>query len=346
MEERDSIHKGFKIFIIVVTIIALLYINRDNLGEFFRGTKSDFTLLESIEDDYDYRFFNGEIIKYNDDGIALLEDFKEITLQKDFGFELPVINFGDQYIYYADGQTGHVYILDKKLETIGQFNLEMDIFNIEETEKYIMVHSKGDIETLYLVNSEGNIIYKNSSEGNILNYDIGPNSYGFVTLSIDRDIISTLHLYDFQGQVVDSLEFEDEVIFKMDYIDDNILLLTDKNLYTMDRQILWEKEYSLIKNILIEDDRLFLLYSNTLETLDMAGESLDALDLKEDYDMIVSMEDGLILHGERDILAIKGEETYRLSIDEDIISVSGHGNHLIVNSEASTTIYQFESKEE
>ena len=346
MEEKDSIHKGFKIFIIVITIIALIYINRDNLLGFLQGSKSDLSLIESIEDDYDYRFFNGEIIKYNDEGIAHLEDSHQVVLQKDFGFHEPVINFDNQYIYYADGQTGHVYILDNKLETISQFNLDMNIFNIEETGKYIMVHSKEDVETLYLIDNEGSIIYKNSPDGNILNYDIGNNTYGFVTLSIDREIKSTLHLYDFQGQLDQTMDFEDEVIFKMDYIDDNILLLTDKNLYMMDRQILWSNEYSLIKNILIEDERIFLLYSNTLETLDLSGNILETLEVEENYDMIKGMEDGLILYGERDILIIKDEEIYRLTIDEDIESLSGHGNYLIVNSESSSNIYELETNEE
>src|SRR5699024_6968432 len=101
MEERESIHRGFKIFIIIFTIIILLFINRERVVKFVQGLSTDLNLCETIEDNYDYRFFNGEIIKYNKDGIAHIEDdFDEIIKQKDFEFSQPVIEFGDENIYY------------------------------------------------------------------------------------------------------------------------------------------------------------------------------------------------------------------------------------------------------
>lgn len=344
MEERESIHKGFKIFIIIFTVIVLLFINKDRIIQFAEG--EDLDLVDTIEDGYDYRFINGEIIKYNDDGIVSLDDFNEIIVQKNFEFSVPVIELGEEYIYYADGETGDIYILNNKLETINQLNLDMKIFNIEETHKYIMIHSKEEIETLYSINTEGSIIYKNSPNESILNYDMGANTYAFSTLQIGDDIISTLHLYNFEGQLVDTMDFEDEVIFKISYSGDNIILLTDKSLYIIDREILWNKEYSLIKNILIEDGNIYLLYSNYLETLSLSGESLNSLKLDQDYDMIVSMEDGLILYGETDILIMRDDEDYKLSIDDKIKNVSGNGNHLIVNTEEYTNLYEFETTEE
>lgn len=345
MEERDSIHKGFKIFIIVFTIIALLYINREGLVDVFQGENADFSLIEAIEDDYDYRFFNGEIIKYNDIGIAHLEDFKEITVQKDFTFSEPRIIFGNQYIYYSDGEKGDIYILNNKLETMGQANLNMNIFNIVETDNYIMVHSKEDIESLYSINSEGNILYKNSPDNSIITYDMGNNSYGFVTLNIDREIKSRLHIYDFQGQLIKNMDFDEEVIFNITYADDKIVLLTDKALYMIDREILWKNDYPLIKNILIGQEEIKLLYSNTLETLDYRGETLETVEFQEDYDMIVAMDNGLILYGEEDILAIKDDENFKLSLEDSINSVSGQGNYLIVNTDQYTNIYEFEARE-
>lgn len=346
MEDRDSIHKGFKIFIIVFTIVVLLFINREMIADFFQGQNDDLDIYKRIEDDYDYRFFNSEIIKYNDQSIAHLEDFDQVKIQKDFRFSNALVEFGNDYIYYADSENGNLYILDKQMETIGQFNLDMNIFNIEETDKYIMIHSKDESESLYSINDQGSIIYKNSPNSNILNYHMGSNSYAFSTLKIEDDIISTLHIYDFQGQLLDSMDFENEVIFKINYNGDNILVLTDKSLYMIHREILWEKAYPLIKNIVIDKDSIKLLYSNYLETLDLSGNSLETLEFKENYDMIESMEDGLILYGDKDILAIRNDENYKLSLDDEITSLSGHGNYLIVNTEKYTNIYDFESKDQ
>lgn len=346
MEEHESIHKGFKIFIIVFTALALLFINRERIIDLLQGQNNDLDLIKTIEDDYDYRFFNGEIIKYNDESIAHLEDFTEVKVQKDFGFTQAVLRFANEYIYYADGESGHVYILNNQMDTIGQFNLDMNIFNIYESNKYIMIHSKADSESLYSINTEGNIIYKNSPESSILNYDMGANSYAFSTLLIEDDITSTLHLYDFQGQLLDTMDFENEVIFKITYNGDNILVLTDKSLYMINREILWEKDYPLIKNILVENDKINLLYSNHLEILDLTGQVIDSIELEEDYDMIVSMDNGIILYGDKEILIISDGENYKLGIDDIINSVSGNGKQLIVNTEEYTNIYEFESIEE
>lgn len=346
MEEHESIHKAFKIFIIVFTVLALLFINRERIIDLLQGQNNDLDLLKTIEDDYDYRFFNGEIIKYNDESIGHMEDFDELRLQKDFSFSKAVIEFGSDYIYYSDGESGNIYILNNQVETISQVNLDMNIFNIYESNKYIMIHSKEDSESLYSINTEGNIIYKNSPESSILNYDMGANSYAFSTLIIEDDIISTLHLYDFQGQLIDTMDFENQVIFKIIYNGDNILVLTDKSLYMLNREILWQKDYPLIKNILVENNRINLLYSKHLEILDLDGEIIDSIELEEDYDMIVSMENGIILYGDKETLIISDGENYKLAIDDIINSVSGNGKELIVNTEEYTNIYDFESREE
>src|SRR5699024_9218651 len=154
-----------KIFIIIFTIIVLLFINRDTIIEIFERKDMDLHHYKTIEDDFHYRFFNGKMIRYNDDGIAYLEDdFSNAVLQKDFYFKEPIIEFGHEYIYYASGDSGDIYVLNNRLETISQFNLNMNIFNIEETSKHIMVHNKEEEEeTLLTIDIEGNILYENSS---------------------------------------------------------------------------------------------------------------------------------------------------------------------------------------
>ena len=348
MEERENIHKGFKIFIIIFTITVLLFINKEKIIEIFERKNKDLNLYETIEDDFDYRFFKGEIIRYNDDVIAHLEDFSTVEIQKDFNFDQPVIEFGDEYIYYASGDTGDIYVLNNQLETISQFNLNINIINIEETSKYIMVHSKGEEqETLLTIDKDGNILYRNSPNENILNYHMGGNTYAFSTLAIEDDILSTLNVYDFQGQLVDTMEFINEVIFKLYYVGEDIILLTDKSLYMVrNREILWSHEYPLIKNILIDNGKIELLYSNYLETLNPLGESLVTLEFKEEYDMITSMGDDLILYGEKDILIIRDDENYKLSLDHTIKDVSGCGNQIIVNTDEYTHIYEIEVTDE
>lgn len=348
MEEKDRIHKGFKIFIIVFTIFSLLFINRERIIGIFERKDLDLILNYTIEDDFDYRIFNGEIIRYNDNSIGHLDDFNTVRIQKDFNFTDPIIKFGSEYIYYASGDRGDVYVLNSKLETISQFNLNMNIFNIEETKKYLMVHSKGqELETLLSIDIEGNTIYKNSPVENILNYDMGANTYAFSTILIGDDILSSLYLYDFQGHEVNRMVFENEVIFKVYYSNENIILLTDKGAYVLsDSEILWNKEYPSIKNILVDKDNIHVLYSNYLETLDLFGETLETLEFEEDYDMILSMEDGLILHGENDLLLIKDDESYKVSLENTINNVSGYGNQTIVNTDKYTYIYDMEKTED
>lgn len=345
MEERESIHKGFKVFIIVFTVIILLFINRERIIDIFQGQNADLDLVDRIEDDYDYRFFNGEILRYNENGLAHMEDFDKVIIQKDFGFSEPLMRFGKNNVYYCDAATGDIYVLNNELETISQFNLGMSIFNIYESNKYIMVHSKEDPEHLYSINREGNIIYKNSPGKSILSYDMGANTYAFSTLLIEDDIVSTLHLYNFEGELVDTIDFENEVIFQFNYSGDDLILLTDKGMYMINREILWEKEFSLIKNILLYNENIYLLYSNYLEIFNLSGESLDIIELEEDYDMMIKVEDNIILYGEKEILIIRDEENYKLGIDDIIKSVSSNGNQLIVNTDDYTNIYEFKTRE-
>ena len=221
----------------------------------------------------------------------------------------------------------------------------MTIFNIYESDKYIMVHSKEEAENLYSINTQGSIIYKNSPGQNILSYDMGPNTYAFSTLTIGDDIVSSLYLYNFEGELVDTIEFENEVIFQFKYSGDNLILITDKGLYFINREILWDKEFPLIKNILLYNENIYLLYSNYLEIISLSGESLDTIELKEDYDMIMNVEDKIILHGEKDILIIGDDNNYKLSIDDIINSISSNGNQLIVNTDNYTNVYEFKAKE-
>lgn len=345
MEEKEGIHKGFKIFLIVFTIAILIFINRDRLMEMVEGQSSDFQLVETLEDGYNYRFFKGELIRYDDKTIAHLETFDELTLQKELNFTQPMVYFADKYIYYGDGETGDIYIFDSKLENIGQFNLKMKLFNIYETDKYLMIHNKEDKETLYSINNQGGIIYKNTVDDNMLNYDMGPNTYAFVTVSMEDDIISTLHLYDFQGNLVDTMDFDNQILFKISYVEDNLVVLSDKTLYMIHREILWEKDYSLIKNIMIDDDNIFLLYSNYLETLDHSGQTIDTVEFQEDYDMIESVENSLILHGDRDVIIMEGDKSLKLTMEDTIENLSINGNQLIVNTENYTNIYEFDFAE-
>ena len=348
MEERQGVHKGFKIFIIIFTIFALLFINKEEIIKFFERKALDLTLNYTIKDDFDYRFFNGEIIKYNDNSIGHLDKINSVKTQKDFNFTDPVIKFGNEYIYYASGDRGDVYVLNNRLETVSQFSLNMNIYNIEETSKYPMVHSKGqEFERLLSIDIEGNTIYKNSPGENILNYDMGANTYAFSTISIGDDILSSLYLYDFQGQEVNRIVFENEVIFKVYYSNDNnIILLTDKGPYMLNNdKILWNKEYSLIKNILIYKDNIHVLYSNYLETLDFNGNVLETLEFEAEYDMMLGMEDGLILHGDKDLLLIKDNESYKLNLEDSIKNVTGYENEIIVNTDLQTYIYEIELTE-
>ena len=51
-----------------------------------------------------------------------------------------------------------------------------------------------------------------------------------------------------------------------------IIALSDRSLYLIkDDKIMWKKEFDLIKDIYLGKDKIYILYSNYLETIDFNG---------------------------------------------------------------------------
>ncbi len=347
--EKSNIktHKGFKIFLIIFIIGILFFTKKDNQEKFIEGFHSlnaREKTLESVEiidleqDLEEVYLYDKEIIKWHNNKITFLELDGSIKLEKEFLFQEPDILFTNKYIYIMDKSTGDVYTLNKEGETLKRFNLGNKIFNIKEIDG-LMVHMKSDeIESINILDKEGKSIKNhNINNKNILTYSINENKdkYLISNLNLKEDKLkSEISIYSIEGEKIHNLDIKGEIVFFSEFIKDEIIALTDANLYLIkDGDIQWKKPFYSIKDVEHKDNRIYILYDNILEVVDLKGRTEEKFIIGSKYNKILPFGKYILLYGNNDLLGIQGsrqvinykhpEEIIKIDTNKSIIGIYG-----------------------
>ncbi len=359
MEEKTKkTNKRFKLFLIIFILLGFIFMKKENQQKFISffdsvNSKGKKTIIFNnnfdCEDEEKILFFNNSIIKWKDNNISFLDLKGNNIWNKEFDFSQPDILVFEKYIYVVDKESGNIYVLDNKGNTVYRLELNTHIFNMSESEDNILVHIKtDDIEEIRILDKEGKELVKKEQEY-ILTYSIDNKKSKFIlsSLNLEKGLKSYANVYSFTNDSLGSFKFDDEIILFTQFINNKILIATDKSLYLVENNdTIWSHEYPLIKDILINKEKIYLLYGDNLEIIDLNGETEKKITFGIEYKRIVQLQNYICLYGQKDILILNnGEEIINYMTDNDIVDIKGNNKLIAIHYLDGLEIYDIIDKE-
>lgn len=319
---RNKNHKGFKIFALLLLIGIIFFMNKDNQVDFIEAYKSltirDKTLekVQSIELDKNVErvgLFNKNIAIWSGSKLSIIDIDSNLLLEKQFNFETPDVIFGDNDSYIMDKSTGDVYIINNKGETIERVVLDKRINNLIEDENNLIVHTKSDEEeNLVILSNMGAFLRVHPIEDmDILTYNLDKygDKYLISNLMIEDKLKSEVYIYSIDGELLNTNKIDNEIIIFTEFVNDDLIALTDKCLYYIrDEEIYWRKSLSNIKDIILKDEEIYILYGQNLEIIDLEGRTIEKLIFTEHLNRISAYDKLLLLWGNYDLLGIQSNK--------------------------------------
>lgn len=358
MNEKIEKNKLYKFFIILLSIVLIIIIfsqkenqkrflnffNRDDISNINISKKKTIN-LENIKDAINYKDVvvihkDNKLIGYNYDGKVIWE--KDIVL-KDYN-----LYFGDMNIYIYDKPTGYIQFVNSSGNIFNEEYLDEEIIGLRKDNGKVLVHTRDeDTEKLYIINDEAEIVETNDLDlKNILTYTASKDytSYGMSILNPERMKDSRFIAFKYDGLVLYRKEFKEEMVLYSQFLDTHrVVIMTDKNIYLLndfEGNTLWQKSYELIKDIDVNENKINILYGNTLETISVAGNIDSKYSFIEDYNNVVSFDNFIIVYGEKDIMAIKdGKELFKEEVNSELVKIQPGKDKFIIIYKDKVDIY-------
>lgn len=358
MEENKGSHKIFKI-IIMLTIIGIIFLMKKENQEILKNTFRTITIKEKslvpinklpMKDVDDINIYDDVIALWKDGKLSFLNEKGDVSWEKDFHFSDPQIRYGEDIIYITDKSTGDIYFINYKGETIKRIQLDEELFNIKVDDNSLIAHIKTtDLETINIIDKEGESIRKHSTNNNILTYGINNNHSNYIlsTLILEEDkLFSELSIHLIDGEELGKIQFPNEIVIYSQFVKDDIISLTDRSLYFIkDGKIQWKKQTPLISDIYIEKDRIYILYNGHLEEINYQGRTENKMKLNEDYNKIIPFGKGLVLYGENNLIGIQDSmEIFRLKSNHEILGVYEIKGNLMLFKPLELELFKFKNK--
>lgn len=358
LKEKIEKNKMYKFFIILLSIILVIIIfsqkeNQEKFLSFFNRddisniniSKNKTINLEGIKDAFNYKDFvvihkDNELKGYDYDGKEVWE--KDIVL-KDYS-----LYFGDLNIYIYEKSTGYIQFINSSGDIFKELNLEEEIIGLrKDNEKILVLTKTEDKEKLYIIDKDGAIVETNDLDlKKILTYTASKDytSYGLSILDPENPRNSRFIAFKYDSLVLYRKEFKEEMVLYSQFLDTHrVVVMTDKNVYLLndfEGNTLWKKPYELIKDIDVKDNKINILYSNTLETVSASGDIDSKYSFIEDYNKVVSFDDFIMVYGSNNIMAIKdGEELFKEEVKNELVKIQAGKDKFIIIYKDKVDVY-------
>ena len=344
--QKKKKNKILRFIIIILIVLMLLFLKKENqekIIDFIKApkiTNQTLNLVESIpiyEGIDDLAFYEKRIMIWKDNKLTKLKIDGSKEWEKEFNFDEPMVSFGEKNIYVYEKSTGDIFFLNETGETINRAGLKANINNVVENFGNVLVHiTKDNMEGIIILDKEGKIIEDNIIDSNILTYSMNHDgiSYAISTLNLKgNNLKSKVQGFQLNGKFLFTTELNDEIVLYSNFIDKNkLIVMTDKSLYLINNgNILWEKQFKLIKDIYVHNGKINVLYGNVLETISADGETEEKYNFTEDYKKIILYDKYIVLYGDDYMIGlINGKEAFKYKSEENILKVVEENQNLIV----------------
>lgn len=346
-EKKVKDRRIIKLIILLLLLISLIFLKEEN-RESFKGfllslsnSEKELQLVTSINSPgtSHIKVYGNNIFLFRNNAINLFDMEGNLNLEEQFNFEDLMVHFGDNSIYIGDRSSGEIKKWNKNGQAESTIDFNKAFFNIKEEDKHTIYHSKSEtIENIYIYDKNNVLIGDHGfSHKNIINYSIHPSSskYALSLLDLEENTIkSELHFYGLNNELLSTFEINGEILIYSKLLKgDNIIALTDTSLYYINNgEVIWSKSFSLIKDIYV-DDKIYILYSNYLESISLDGKTIDKISFAGDYKKIIAFKRNILVYGDNGLqLILDGEEKLSFTGKIDLLSV-GKNNIVIVNND-------------
>lgn len=352
-EENVKKHKIIKLSILVVLLVSLIFLREErrdwleNILVSLSSGEKELQLVTSINSPglSNIKVYDSNIFTFNNNKISIYDMEGKLKLEEQYNFENLFHYFGNSYIYIGDKATGEIEKLDKLGQAKEKIDFKKPFFNIKEENNNTIYHTKsGDTESIYIHNKNNVLIGDHSFTGkNIINYTINASASKYAVALLDlqaNTIKSELQVYGPNKTLLSSFEINGEILIYSKILKgDNIIALTDSSLYYIkDGKSLWSKPFSIIKDIYV-DDKIYILYSNYLETISLDGKTIEKISFEDDYKKITPFNESLIVYGDNGMNLIEDGKV-NLSYKGKIDLVSSNKRNLIILNNGKLDIYK------
>lgn len=354
MEDLNKDNKGFKIFIVIFALVVLIFLQEGNQEKFIDFVDKLFGKNMELVLDGEYSgnnlmYFRGHVINWEHNTLKFLNSDGSHEWVKDFTFAEPDILLADNYIYAMDKSTGDIYKINGQGDTILRIQLNTPLFNIKEVDNHLIAHIRGESERLIIIDEEGEIILDQVIEANILTYSLNEDAsiYSYSTIMMDgRKISSQVFVNNINGEDKYKMSFDNEIILYTGFIKNKLALLTDVGLKLIDNgQVKWNKEYPLIIDIHMGDNRIYLLYGDNIEIMDFAGNVKYKVVLGVNYEKIVPLDKSIALYGNKNLSILQnGKEIIKYTGEKEIIDLWAYNDSIALHYEDRIEILKIQNK--
>ena len=174
--------------------------------------------------------------------------------------------FASNFAYLYDSTLSRVYQYDENGQLISNFKLDGNLYNVTYKNNNTILHIKYDSkECLFTLKSDGSLTQIYETSDVILNYDV-LDEKNFVVGDIKKGAngFDNLVIINRGGRVYDSINYKSEIglFFKM--YKNKVVMVTDKNLYSLDKENKISVEIPNISDVLAIDNSIYLLHSNII----------------------------------------------------------------------------------
>ena len=357
-DENLKIPKSFKIYLIILLVAGIVFINpssREKIFDtlnLFSASEKELQLVNEFNIDKGFEKIDiskDKVIKWNDNKLSFLDFNGFEVLKKDFKFEDPDVYFGESTIYVMDKASGNLYLLNKAGETIKRLELKSPFLKLKEDGDKLYIYKKdGDKESVDIINKDGELLKTHEEKIPLLAVAMGnkDKEYLISTLDIHKDLKTMVNIYSIDGADIGSIEIKDELVIYSEFIRDRVVIATEKKVYLLeDGKIKWDKEIEGLKDIKLVNKDIYLLYKNKFEILNLKGRAKEEIVLKEDLEDIRFIEDSIVLFGKKNIV-IPGKKKNILNFKtkEDILDLKYDENNLLIQKEGKVEIYNIIEK--
>ena len=359
-EEKLKLPKFYRIYLmlLVVLVVALIVpTSREKIFDalnIFRNTQmeleavSEFPVEEGVSD---IGIYGENIIIWEDNQLLITDINGNQSKRKNYDFEDGGIFFGDELFYVMGKSKGEIQLVNKEGKIQEKIQCSPPFEKIDEEDEKVYIYKKdGDIETVDIVNKEGDLLKTHEERIPILLFAMGnkDEEYMVSTLDIVDDLNSLVDVYSLDEEQLGSYKIEDELAVYGKFIKKELVLVTDKGVYLFKNgEEKWKKEITNLKDVKLVGKEIHILYDGKFQTLNLRGKIKEDLKLELPLDGIKVADEGIILFGKENIIIPNSDENLlEFKSKGNIIDLKYGSGKLLVQLEDKIEVYNIKEKGE
>lgn len=261
-------------------------------------------------------------------------------------------------IYYFEDEIG---VLDKQLNVLyiytqtgdlkNKIQLTGSVYSIFNKDEEIYIHRKDElnsdrIETLTKLEGDRRESPIYETNRFIINFLIeGSTTYISEITAENYAYKSVLNVLD-KGET-QVFDFGNETVLDMHKINNRLLVITNKNLYSIQGNERQRVELNNFKDYKFEKNKVVVLYGNNLVKFNGDLSVDESFDIGISTTGMLTHDGGYFVYGPTDLIGYVGENRQFIkSFDSIVNSISSNDNALLVTHKYNVELYTFETIEE